>query len=209
MPKKPAIRVLIADDHFVVAHGLAAVLTSQNDIAVVGTARNGEEAVKLFAKHKPDVLMLDLRMPKMDGVTVVQQLMTKHKPCRIIIMTTYSGEEEVKQCIKNGALGYLLKDTSGPDIIYAVREVSQGKRVLPKELAEKLALSLSQPTLTSRESEVLQLLAAGRSNKDIATALSIRESTIKCHVTAILTKLDALSRTEAIAIAIQRGLIKS
>jgi two-component system NarL family response regulator len=148
-------------------------------------------------------------MPKMDGVTVVQQLMAKYKPCRIIIMTTYSGEEEVKQCIKSGALGYLLKDTSGPDIIRAVRDVSEGKRVLPKELADKLALSLSQPTLTSRESEVLQLLAAGRSNKDIATALSIQESTIKCHVTAILTKLDALSRTEAIAIAIQRGLIKS
>jgi two-component system NarL family response regulator len=209
MPKKPAIRVLIADDHFVVAHGLAAVLSSQNDIAVVATARNGEEALDLFAKHKPDVLMLDLRMPKMDGVTVVQQLMAKYKPCRIIIMTTYSGEEEVKQCIRSGALGYLLKDTSGPDIIRAVRDVSEGKRVLPKELADKLALSLSQPTLTSRESEVLQLLVAGRSNKDIATALSIQESTIKCHVTAILTKLDALSRTEAIAIAIQRGLIKS
>jgi two-component system NarL family response regulator len=209
MRKSPSIRVLIADDHFVVAHGLAAILHSQNDIEVVGKARDGEEALELFAKHKPDVLMLDLRMPKMDGVTVVQQLMSRNKHCRIIIMTTYSGEEEVKQCIKSGALGYLLKDTSGPDIIHAVREVSQGRRVLPKELADKLALSLSQPSLTNRESEVLLLLAVGRSNKDIATALSIRESTIKCHVTAILAKLDALSRTEAIAIAMQRGLIKS
>ncbi len=208
MPRAKKIRVLLADDHFIVSKGIAAIVDLEDDMKIVGTATNGEEAMQLFIELRPDVLVLDLRMPKIDGVVVVQELMKKYRPCRIVVMTTYGSEEDIKQCLKAGAMGYLLKDSTGDEIVEAIRDAFHGRKTIPAAMAGKLASALAQPELTLRELEVLQLLAAGRSNRDIGDSLKVQESTIKSHVTSILAKLDALSRTEAIAIATQRGLLK-
>jgi len=205
------IRLIIADDHPVVRAGLAAMLRSQKDIKVVAEATDGEEVFELYDQLSPDVLMLDLRMPKKDGLQVVTELMSRPrvpKP-RIIVMTTYESEEDVRRALRAGAKGYLLKGAGVQQIREAVREVSQGQTFLPATIASKLAESMTHRELTEREIEVLQYIANGRSNKEIGTILYISENTVKGHVKSILTKLDAMGRTEAIAIAAKRGLIQA
>jgi two-component system, NarL family, response regulator len=205
------IRLIIADDHPVVRAGLAAMLRSQKDIKVVAEATDGEEVFELYDQLSPDVLMLDLRMPKKDGLQVVTELMSRPrvpKP-RIIVMTTYESEEDVRRALRAGAKGYLLKGAGVQQIREAVREVSQGQTFLPATIASKLAESMTHRELTEREIEVLQYIANGRSNKEIGTILYISENTVKGHVKSILTKLDAMGRTEAIAIATERGLIRA
>jgi DNA-binding NarL/FixJ family response regulator len=205
------IRLIIADDHPVVRAGLAAMLRSQKDIKVVAEATDGEEVIELYDQLSPDVLMLDLRMPKKDGLQVVTELMSRPrvpKP-RIIVMTTYESEEDVRRALRAGAKGYLLKGAGVQQIREAVREVSQGQTFLPATIASKLAESMTHRELTEREIEVLQYIANGRSNKEIGTILYISENTVKGHVKSILTKLDAMGRTEAIAIATERGLIRA
>jgi two-component system NarL family response regulator len=205
------IRLIIADDHPVVRAGLAAMLRSQKDIKVVAEATDGEEVCELYDQLSPDVLMLDLRMPKKDGLQVVTELMSRPrvpKP-RIIVMTTYESEEDVRRALRAGAKGYLLKGAGVQQIREAVREVSQGQTFLPATIASKLAESMTHRELTEREIEVLQYIANGRSNKEIGTILYISENTVKGHVKSILTKLDAMGRTEAIAIATERGLIRA
>ena len=205
------IRLIIADDHPVVRAGLAAMLRSQKDIKVVAEATDGEEVFELYDQLSPDVLMLDLRMPKKDGLQVVTELMSRPrvpKP-RIIVMTTYESEEDVRRALRAGAKGYLLKGAGVQQIREAVREVSQGQTFLPATIASKLAESMTHRELTEREIEVLQYIANGRSNKEIGTILYISENTVKGHVKSILTKLDAMGRTEAIAIATERGLIRT
>jgi two-component system, NarL family, response regulator len=203
------IRVIIADDHPVVRAGLVAMLKSQQDIEVVAEATDGAEVCELYDQLSPDVLILDLRMPKKDGLQVVTELMSRSrvpKP-RIIVMTTYESEEDIRRALRAGAKGYLVKGAGAQQIRQAVRKVAGGEALLPPEIASKLAESMAHPELSERELQVLQYIANGRSNKEIGTILYISENTVKGHVKSILTKLDAMGRTEAIAIASKRGLI--
>jgi DNA-binding NarL/FixJ family response regulator len=204
-----AITVVIADDHPVVREGLVAIFKSQNDIKVVAEATNGQEALDLCSHHLPDVLLLDLRMPEKDGLQVITELTARRltRP-RVIVMTTYESEEDIRRALKAGAKGYLVKGTATQQIRESVRRVAAGESLLPANIAAKLAESMAHPELSERERQVLQYMANGRSNKEIGQILYISENTVKAHVKSILTKLDAMGRTEAIAIAIKRGLIK-
>jgi two-component system, NarL family, response regulator len=204
---KPRVRVVLADDHPVVRDGLAAMVNQQPDMEVVGEAGDGEEAIALYEQHRPDVLVLDLRMPKRDGVAVVQQLLEVDPKARVLIMTTYDGDEDIFQCLSQGAKGYLLKDAPRQEILSAIRAVSEDRPYTSSTVATKALQRMGKPSLTQRELGVLHLVAEGRSNKDIARRLSITEGTAKTHVKGILTKLDAISRTEAVAVAHRRGLI--
>ncbi len=203
------ITVIIADDHPVVREGLVAIFKSQNDIKVVAEATNGAEALELCNHHLPDVLLLDLRMPEKDGLQVITELTARRlaRP-RVIVMTTYESEEDIRRALKAGAKGYLVKGTAPQQIRESVRRVAAGESLLPANIAAKLAESMSHPELSERERQVLQYMANGRSNKEIGQVLYISENTVKAHVKSILMKLDAMGRTEAIAIAIKRGLIK-
>jgi two-component system NarL family response regulator len=205
---KSGIRIVLADDHPVVRDGLAAMINQQTDMEVVAEAGDGEEAISLFEQHKPDVMVLDLRMPKRDGVAVVQHVLQKNPKARILIITTYDGDEDIFQCLSQGAKGYLLKDAPRTEILSAIRAVSEDRPYTSSSVAAKALQRMAKPSLTQREFSVLQLVAEGRSNKDIARRLSITEGTAKTHVKAILTKLDAISRTEAVAVAHKRGLIR-
>jgi two-component system NarL family response regulator len=205
------IRVVIADDHPVVLQGLTAILKSAKDIKVVGEATDGDQTCELYDQLSPDVLMLDLRMPTKDGLEVVAELMSRPrvpKP-RIIVMSTYRSEEDIRRALAAGAKGYLVKGVSPQQIREAVRRVAEGEVFLPPTIAAKLAESMSHPELSKRELEVLQYIANGRSNKEIGTILYISENTVRGHVKSILAKLDAMGRTEAIAIATKRGLLQT
>ncbi len=209
MSAAPAkIRVILADDHPVVRDGLATIVNQQTDMAVVAEAADGEEAVRLYAEHRPDVMVLDLRMPRQDGAAVVEQVLERDPKARLLIMTTYDGDEDIFRSLSRGAKGYLLKDAPRQEILTAIRAVSEGRPYTSSAVAAKALRRLSKPTLTPRELDVLQQLAEGRSNKDIARRLSISEGTAKAHVKSILTKLDAMSRTEAVAVAHKRGLVR-
>ena len=206
-PAPRKIRVILADDHPVVRDGLAAIVNKQPDMEVVAEAGDGEEACALYARHLPDVMVLDLRMPRCDGVTVVQRVLAAHPHARLLVMTTYDGDEDIFRCLSQGAKGYLLKDAPRQEILSAIRAVSADQPYASSTVAAKALQRMVKPSLTQRELDVLQQLAEGRSNKDIARRLSITEGTAKTHVKAILTKLDAISRTEAVAVAHKRGLI--
>jgi two-component system, NarL family, response regulator len=202
------ITLMIVDDHPVVREGLAAIFKSQKDIRIVAEAADGEEACKLYDERSPDVVLLDLRMPNKDGLHAISELMTRNPPKpRIIVMTTYESEEDIRRTLKAGAKGYLAKGTAPQEIREAVRKVAKGDSLLPPSIASKLAQSMAHPELSERELQVLQYMANGRSNKEIGQVLYISENTVKAHVKSILAKLDAMGRTEAIAIAIKRGLI--
>ncbi|MGA7125192.1 MAG: response regulator transcription factor [Chthoniobacterales bacterium] len=203
------ITLMIVDDHPVVREGLAAILKSQKDMKIVAEAGDGEEACKLYDEFSPDVVLLDLRMPNKDGLGVITELMARNPPRpRIIVMTTYESEEDIRRTLKAGAKGYLAKGTAPQEIRDAVRKVAKGDSLLPASIASKLAESMTHPELSERELQVLQYMANGRSNKEIGQVLYISENTVKAHVKSILAKLDAMGRTEAIAIALKRGLIK-
>jgi two-component system NarL family response regulator len=205
---KKKIRVILADDHPVVLDGLTVIVNQQADMEVVGEAGNGEEAVALYERHRPDVMVLDLRMPKLDGVAVVQRVLETHPNAHLLIMTTYDDDEDIFQCLSQGAKGYLLKDAPRQEILSAIRAVSENRPYTSTSIAAKALQRMGKPSLTERELDVLQLVAEGRSNKDIARRLAITEGTTKTHVKAILTKLDAISRTEAVAVAHKRGLVR-
>lgn len=208
-PSIEAITIVIADDHPVIREGLVEIFKSQKDIKVVAEASDGEEALALCNRLCPDVLLLDLRMPRKDGLQAITEL----AECRIgnprvIVMTTYESEEDIRRALKAGAKGYLVKGTPPQQIRESVRRVAAGEAVIPPMIAAKLVESMARADLSARESQVLRYLANGRSNKEIGTILVISENTVKAHVKSILTKLDAIGRGEAIAIAIKRGLIK-
>lgn len=202
------IRVVLADDHPVVLDGLAAMINQQPDMAVVAEAGDGDEAIAYYLSHRPDVMVLDLRMPRRDGVAVVQQVLELDPKARLLIMTTYDGDEDIFRCLSQGAKGYLLKDAPRQEILSAIRAVSEDRPYTSSSVAAKALQRMARPSLTGREVGVLQLLAEGRSNKDIARQLGIGEGTAKTHVKSILTKLDAISRTEAVAVAHKRGLVR-
>ena len=204
-----AISVLIADDHPVIREGLMRIFKSQKDIEVVAEATNGEEALELCNRHSPDILLLDLRMPKKDGLQVITELAARRSSkTRIVVMTTYESEEDIRRALKAGAKGYLVKGTDPQQIWEAVRKVAAGGSLFPATIASKVAESMARPELSKRERQVLECIANGRSNKEIGQILFISEHTVKTHVKSILTKLDAIGRTEAIAVGIKRGLIK-
>jgi len=202
------IRVLLADDHPVVRQGLATILKSQKDIKIVAEAADGEETCALYDQLSPDVLLLDLRMPKKDGLQVVTELVSQRiSKARIVVMTSYDSEQNIRQALSAGAKAFLVKGSHPQQIREAVRRAAQGESFLPPEIGLKLAESMCHSELSKREIQVLQYLARGRSNKEIGRALYISEGTVKHHVKSILSKLDAIGRAEAIAIAAGRGLI--
>jgi two-component system NarL family response regulator len=201
------IRILIADDHPVVREGLIAILGLESDLEVIGQAHDGEEACRLYTQLSPDVLVLDLRMPKKDGVEVVTQLMSQRPRPRIIVLTNSAKAEDLRRALTAGAKGYLLKGADPDQVCNTIREVYAGKSSLPPDVAAKLADSMAQPELSQRELQILRQMALGKSNKEIGQVLYISEYTVKNHVKSILRKLDAIGRTEAIAIASERGLV--
>ena len=202
------IRLLIADDHALILEGLVAMISRQDDMVIVGKAANGQEAVELWEAHRPDVTVLDLRMPGLSGVGAIRQIREKDVCARIIVHTTYDTDEDIYQAIRAGAKGYLLKDAPICELLSCVRDVHAGRTCIPPALAAKLASRMSGEGLTLREADVLKLLAAGRSNKEIGSTLFISETTVKSHVRSIFIKLNVLSRTEAIAAASRRGYIR-
>ncbi len=203
------IKVLLVDDHTIVREGLRVLIETQSDLAVVGEAKNGQEALDQYESTKPDILLLDLVLPDMCGVDVIKKLRQNYAPVFILVLTTFDGEEDIYRALKAGAMGYLLKDTPKKELFRAIREVSSGNRFIPEEIASKLAAYIGEIELTARESEILQLIAKGSSNKKIAESLFITEGTVKTHINHILKKLSAISRTEAVKVAIERGLLRN
>jgi DNA-binding NarL/FixJ family response regulator len=202
------IRVLIADDHVTVLEGLAAIIGRQPDMMVVAEAADGQEAVDLWTEHHPDVTLLDLRMPTLDGVGVIENIRKQDASARVIVLTTYDSDTEILRAIKAGTKAYLLKDARREELLDCIRRVNRGETCIPASLAEKLAAGLSSESLTGRELNVLELLAQGKSNKEISVNLYISETTVKSHLRSIFRKLSVLSRTEAITVASRRGLIR-
>jgi DNA-binding NarL/FixJ family response regulator len=206
--KRPRIGILIADDHSVVREGLASLIQRKPDMRVVGEASNGREAVDLWKEHRPDVTLLDLRMPELDGVGTIKQIREHDDNARIIVLTTFDGDEDIYRAIQAGAKGYLLKDVPREALMDSIRRVHAGETCVPLHLAAKLAERVSGETLSAREIDVLKLMAQGKSNKEIGSALFISEGTVKSHVKAIFAKMNVVSRTEAVATATRRGLIQ-
>jgi len=202
------IRVLIADDHVTVLEGLAAIIGRQPDMTVIAEAANGREAASLWEKHRPDVALLDLRMPQLDGVGVIEEIHKADPAVRVIVLTTYDSDNDIQRAIRAGAKAYLLKDTPREELLDAIRRVHRGETCIAAPLVAKLAASMSCEALTGRELNVLELLARGLSNKEIGAQLFITETTVKSHLRSIFAKLNVLSRTEAITVANRRGLIK-
>lgn len=210
----PKIRILIADDHPIVVDGLRAVLSTQPDFEVVSTANNGEEALHKVNLFHPDVLLLDLEMPRVDGVETLRRLAASGATVRTIVFTAFDTDDRIVDAVRAGAQGYLLKGAPREELFNALRVVHAGGSLLQPVVASRLLSRLNQPTtpdlnaLTARESEVLNLLAQGLPNKEIAAQLVITERTVKFHVSSLMSKLSASNRTEVVALAIQRGLLK-
>lgn len=205
----PTIRVLIVEDHTVVRDGLVSIINQQGDMRIVGEAGNGRLAVDLWRQHRPDVTLMDLRMPELDGVNAIYQIRAIDPNARIIVLTTYDGDEDIYRGMRAGAKSYLLKDVRREELFQCIREVHAGRSFLPPAVAVKLAERLPAEELTPRELEVLCLLATGKPNKLIGADLAITEVTVKSHVQSLFRKLNVLSRTEAIAVATRRGLLRA
>ena len=202
------IRLLLCDDHDVVREGLAALLAREADIEIVGGARDGQEAVELYEALRPDILLLDLKMPRLSGAQAVAAIREAHPRARAIVLTTYDGDEDIHRALRAGAKAYLLKNAPGAELLRAIRAVHAGQSYIPAHVAAKLAERAGLEELSAREFDVLQLLARGHSNRDIARALFISEATVKGHLNNLFLKLEVSSRVEAVAVAIRRGLVR-
>lgn len=207
MSKSPLIRLLLADDHFVVRMGLASSLRLEADFEIVAEAGSGEEAIALYHEHRPDVVVLDWRLPDMTGVDVTSAVRAFDPTARILILSAFSGEEDVFRAVQAGAESYLLKSARRAEIVQAIRTLSQGGQHFPPKISAILAARLRREDLTARERSVLGEIVKGSSNKEIGTLLEISESAVKLHVTHLLQKLRAKDRTHAATIAIQRGIV--
>jgi two-component system, NarL family, response regulator len=202
------IRIMLADDHEVVREGLAAILNRRETFEVIAEVGDGEAAVCTWQKLKPDIALLDLRMPKMEGLEAIRQIRAQDPDAKLIILTTYDGDEDIYQGLRAGAKGYLLKDTPREQIIEAIHAVLAGRTYIPSQVGEKLASRVNTDTLTDKELQILKKIAEGHSNKKIAAKLFISEGTVKFHSNSIYGKLGVASRTEAIKVAMARGLIR-
>ena len=202
------IRILTVDDHPMLREGIAAVLASEPDMLLVGEASNGREAVEQFRTHRPDVTLMDVQMPEVNGIDAILKIREEFPEARIIVMTTYSGDAQAARAFKAGAAGYLLKNMVRKELIDTIRTVHAGKKRIPAEIAVEMAEHHSDDALTEREIEVLRGVAAGNANKRVAQLLNVSEETIKAHMKSILSKLGANDRTHAVTIALKRGIIE-
>jgi DNA-binding NarL/FixJ family response regulator len=201
------MRVMIVDDHPLMLVGAASIVNARPDMTVVAQTGTGEEAVALFSKHKPDVTLMDLRLPGMSGVEAIRIIRTAHPGARFVVLTTYEGDADIHRALEVGAQGYVIKGMPYQTLVEALQRVHKGGRFLPPPVARALASRMPDSDLSAREQEVLLLLASGKSNKDIASHLGITEATVKSHVSAILVRLGVSDRTEAVVTALQRGLV--
>jgi DNA-binding NarL/FixJ family response regulator len=202
----PTIRILTVDDHQLLREGIAAVLDGQPDMVLIGQADTGRAAIESFRDLQPDVTLMDLRMPDMNGLEAITAIRSQFPNARIIVLTTYAGDVQAASALKAGAAGYLLKNLVRRELLETIRAVHAGKRRVPPEIATEIAEHVADDTLTEREIEVLRRVAAGKSNKRIAAELDISEGTVKTHMKSILPKLDASDRTHAVTIALKRGI---
>jgi DNA-binding NarL/FixJ family response regulator len=201
------LRILIVDDHPVVCSGLTSMLSSHPEIEVVGSAPGGEEALALLSQTRPNLMLLDLRMPGMDGLSVLKALQQIEHPPRVIVLTSYEKEEDIYRAVRAGAQGYLLKDSTEAEMISALHIVHSGKRYIPRHIAARLADRMLRSDLTARELQILGSLSLGHTNKEVAKRLNISENTVRHHVTSIMEKLQVSDRTEAVAMALRTGLL--
>lgn len=202
------MRVLLVDDHLVVRVGLRSLLEVQPDMTVVGEAAGGEDAIKAFAEHQPDLTLMDLRMPGLSGAEATAAIRREFPAARVLVLTTYDNDEDIYRALEAGAAGYLLKNTDGGALLETIRAVHTGKYRLPAEITQRLTQRRAAPELSPRELEVLQWIVKGQSNKEIASTLNLAENTVKNHVKMILEKLGVADRTQAATTALQRGLAR-
>jgi two-component system NarL family response regulator len=207
MSEDERIRIMIVEDHFVVRVGLTAIINSQPDMVTVAEAGNGRQAVEFFEQHEPDVTLMDLRIPGLNGIEAIAAIIEKFPRARIIVLSSYGGDEDIFRALQAGARAYFLKDVKGQDLVNAIRAVHTGQRPLPPEIASRLAERIHRSELSPRELEILKLIAKGRSNKEIANELAISEGTVRVHASNIFAKLGCGDRAQAVAEAFQRGII--
>ena len=201
------ISIMIVEDHFVVRAGLAAIINSQPDMTMVAEAGNGRQAVALFEQHEPDVTLMDLRIPALNGIEAIAAIIKTFPRAKIIVLSTFGGDEEIFKALQAGARAYFLKDVKGQDLINAIRAVHAGQRPLPPEIASRLAERIPRSELSPRELEILRLIAHGGSNREIANTLAISEGTVRVHASNIFAKLGCSDRAQAVSEAFQRGII--
>ena len=206
MSDKP-IRIMVIDDQAVVRQGFVALINTVSDMTVVAEGTNGHQAVELYRLHRPDVTLMDLRMPQLGGVEAIAAMRKDFPDARVIVLTTFDGDEDIYRSLQAGAQGYLLKDVFFNELEDAIRKVHGGSRWIPAHVAERLAERMGSSDLTGREIEVLEQIVAGNSNRSIATRLNISEATVKSHINSILSKLGVKDRTQAATTALQRGLV--
>jgi len=207
-PSAARIRILLADDHTVMRDGLAAIINQERDMKVVAETGDGVQAVELWKKERPDVTLMDLQLPGLNGVDAIHEIRTFDQNARIIVLTTFDGEDDIYRSIRAGARSYLVKDVQREELFHCIRAIHQGKKFVPPAIATKLTERVPEDDLSPRELEVLRFLAEGKPNKQIAALMSISEVTVKSHVNAIFKKLNVLSRTAIIIEANRRGLIR-
>ena len=208
MPEDSRIRILSVDDHPLLREGIAATINAQPDMVLVADAASGGEALSLFREHRPDVTLMDLRLPDMSGIEAMIAIRAMYDDARVIILTTFEGDAEIQRALTAGASGYMLKSMPPRELVTGIREVHAGRKCLPPQVLASLAEHLGEQALTHRELEVLRALVRGGGNRDIAKGLFISEETVKVHVRHILEKLGAADRTEAVTIAVRRGLVE-
>jgi DNA-binding NarL/FixJ family response regulator len=202
------LRVMLVDDHYLVRMGLTSIIALEGDMAVCAEGSTGEQAVALFRTERPDVTLMDLRLPGMSGTEATRAIRAEFPEARVVVLSTYAGDEEIHGALEAGAMAYVLKSASREDLILAVRKAAAGEHHIPKDVAARLAERLLHAQLSPREVEVLRLVAVGKRNKEIASHLDITEGTVKIHVSNILSKLGVSDRTEAVTAALQRGIVQ-
>ncbi|ACC80972.1 two component transcriptional regulator, LuxR family [Nostoc punctiforme PCC 73102] len=208
MSQSNVIRILLADDHPILGQALTMFLQCESDMTVIGHAGDGREALELFHQHQPDVALMDLRMPKMEGADAIAAICAKFKHARIVVLTTFDGDEDIYRGLRAGAKGYLLKGAEPNELLDAIRTVHKGQKYIPPTIAAKLAERMSSEELSDRELEVLRLIAKGKNNQQISNVLNIAESTVRFHTNNIFGKLNVSDRTQALVTALNRGIVR-